>query len=165
MGIRKILQQLKTLIIYRGRVYMSVNERVIVRFAGPELLEWCVVNDDYVTEQVIRHKIVNDEIIIAELDGQPIGYLRLEYLWSNIPYIGVIWVIESYRGEGIGQKILSFLEDYLRGRGHDALYSSSQANEPEPQAWHRSVGFVESGIICGINEGDIGEIIFRKSLI
>ncbi|MFX1561404.1 MAG: GNAT family N-acetyltransferase [Promethearchaeota archaeon] len=143
---------------------MSVKERVIVRFAGPELLEWCVVEDSYVTEQVIRHKIVNDEIIIAELDGKPIGYLRLEYLWSNIPYIGVIFVNEDYRNEGIGQKILAFLEDYLRSRGHDVLYSSSQANEPEPQAWHRSVGFVESGIISGINEGGIGEVFFRKSL-
>ncbi|MGD9395535.1 MAG: GNAT family N-acetyltransferase [Candidatus Thorarchaeota archaeon] len=143
---------------------MSVNERVIVRFAGPELLEWCVVEDSQVTEQVIRHKIINDEIIIAELDGKPVGYLRLEYLWSTIPYIGMIFVIEDYQKEGIGLKILTFIEDYLKGRGHDVLYSSSQANEPEPQAWHRSVGFVESGIISGINEGGIGEVFFRKPL-
>ena len=88
---------------------MSVIERVLVRFAGPEDLEWCVVSDDHVTEQVIRRKIVNDEIIIAELDGQPVAYLRLEYLWSNIPYIGVIWVVELYRKEGIGRRILNFL--------------------------------------------------------
>lgn len=143
---------------------MSVIERVIVRFAGPEVLEWCVVEDVHVTEQIIRHKIINDEIIIAELDGQPIGYLRLEYLWSNVPYIGMVFVMDEYRNEGIGCKILAFLEDYLRSRGHDVLFSSSQANEPEPQAWHRSVGFVEAGIISGINEGGIGEIFFRKSL-
>lgn len=145
-------------------VRMSVKERVLVRFAGPEDLEWCVVEDDQVTEQVIRHKIVNDEIVIAELDGQPIGYLRLEYLWSNIPYIGVIFVIELYRHEGIGRKILAFLEAYLASRGHDQLLSSSQVNETEPQAWHRSVGFVECGILSGINEGSIGEVFFRKAL-
>ncbi|MHA3963798.1 MAG: GNAT family N-acetyltransferase [Candidatus Thorarchaeota archaeon SMTZ1-45] len=143
---------------------MSVIERVIVRFAGPEVLEWCVVEDVQVTEQIIRHKIINDEIIIAELDGQPIGYLRLEYLWSNIPYIGMVFVNDDYRIEGIGRKILAFLEDYLRSRGHDVLYSSSQVNEPESQAWHRSVGFVEAGIISGINEGGIGEVFFRKPL-
>ena len=145
-------------------VRMSVNERVIVRFAGPEDLEWCVVEDDHVTEQVIRNKIVQDEIVIAELDGQPIGYLRLEYLWSTIPYIGVIFVIELYRQEGVGHKILAFLEDYLTSRGHDQLLSSSQANEPEPQAWHRSVGFTECGMISCINEGGIGEVFFRKPL-
>ncbi|MFX1481626.1 MAG: GNAT family N-acetyltransferase [Promethearchaeota archaeon] len=143
---------------------MSVNERVIVRFGGPEDLEWCVVEDDYVTEQVIRHKIVQNEIIVAELDGQPIGYLRLEYLWSNIPYIAMIFVLDGYRNEGIGLKILAFLEDYLRSRGHNQLLSSSQANESEPQAWHRSVGFSECGIISGINEDGIGEIFFRKDL-
>lgn len=143
---------------------MSVNERALVRFAGPEDLEWCVVEDSHVTELVIRNKIVQDEIIVAELDGQPIGYLRLEYLWSNIPYIGVIFVIDAYRQEGIGHKILSFLENYLQSRGHDQLFSSSQANESEPQAWHRSMGFVECGIISGLNEGGIGEIFFRKPL-
>lgn len=145
-------------------VAMSVNERVIVRFAGPDDLEWAVVEDGYVTEQVIRHKIVQNEIVIAELDGQPIGYLRLEYLWSNIPYIGVVFVEELYRHEGIGRKILFFLEEFLKSRGHDQLFSSSQVNEPEPQAWHRSVGFTECGIISGINEGEIGEVFFRKLL-
>ncbi|MHA2026608.1 MAG: GNAT family N-acetyltransferase [Candidatus Thorarchaeota archaeon] len=143
---------------------MSVNERVLVRFAGPDDLEWSVVEDNYVTEQVIRHKIVQNEIVIAELDGQPIGYLRLEYLWSNIPYIGVIFVIELYRHEGVGRKILAFLEDYLRSMGHDQLISSSQVNEPEPQAWHRAVGFSECGMISCINEGGIGEVFFRKPL-
>ncbi|MBE0526209.1 MAG: N-acetyltransferase, partial [Candidatus Thorarchaeota archaeon] len=67
---------------------MGIQERALVRFAGPEDLEWCVVEDVHVTEKVIRNKIVNDEIIVVELDSQLIGYIRLEYLWSTIPYIG-----------------------------------------------------------------------------
>ena len=42
--------------------------------------------------------------------------------------------------------------------------SSSQADEPEPQTWHRAIGFEECGIISGLNEGGIGEIFFRKKL-
>ena len=124
-----------------------------------------MVEDSYVTEMIIRNKIVNDEIIVVELDGQLIGYIRLEYLWSMIPYIGVIFVIDAYRNAGVGRKMLRFLEEHLRIHGHDALMSSSQANEPEPQAWHRSVGFEECGIISGLNEGGIGEIFFRKRLM
>lgn len=143
---------------------MSVIERTLVRFAGPEDLEWCVVEDDTVTEQIMRHKIVNDEIIIAELDGHPIGYIRLEYLWSIKPYIGAIFVERTYRHEGVGRKMLNFLVDHLKKYGHDELLSSSQADEPEAQAWHRGNGFVECGIINEINEGGIGEIFFRMNL-
>ena len=146
-------------------VTMSVKERAIVRFAGPEDLEWCVVEDMHVTEKVIRNKIVNDEIIVVELDGQLIGYIRLEYLWSTTPYMGLIFVIDAYRKEGIGRKMMDFLEDHLRTHGHDKLMSSSQANEPEPQAWHRAVGFEECGIIAGLNDGNIGEIFFMKRLV
>ena len=143
---------------------MSVRERAIVRFAGPDDLEWCVVNDDHVTEQVVRHKIVNDEIVVAEIDGQLIGYVRLEYLWSTIPYIGVIWVIEDYRHEGIGRRLLDFVVQFLSERGYDVILSSSTASEPEPQAWHRAMGFKECGVLNGINEGGVGEIFFRRDL-
>ncbi|MFW9958260.1 MAG: GNAT family N-acetyltransferase [Candidatus Odinarchaeota archaeon] len=143
---------------------MSVYERAIVRYAGPDDLEWCVVEDDHITEQIIRHKIVNNEIILAELDGKIIGYVRLEYLWSTIPYIAVIFVVDDYRHEGIGQMLLQFLTEQLKNLGHDELYSSSQVNEPEAQAWHRGSGFIECGIINGLNEGGIGEVFFRKQL-
>ncbi len=143
---------------------MGINERALVRFAGPEDLEWCVVGDIHVTEKVVRNKIVSDECIVVELDGQLIGYIRLEYLWSTVPYIGLIFVMEGYQSEGIGRKMLDFLEDHLRSHGHDVLMSSFQANEPEPQAWHRAVGFEECGIISGLNEGGIGEVFFRKRL-
>ena len=138
--------------------------RVIVRFGGPSDLEWCVVEDTLITERVMRQKITNNEIIVAELDGELGGYLRLEYLWSTIPYIAMVFVIEAYRKEGIGKRILEFTEDFLREHGHEIFLSSSQVNEPEPQAWHRSMGFEECGVLNGINEGGIGEVFFRKKL-
>lgn len=143
---------------------MSIRERVIVRFAGPEDLEWCVVEDGQVIEKIIRNKIVNDEIIVAELDAQLIGYIRLEFLWSTKPYIGLVFVIDEYRKEGVGRKMLNFLEDHLRSHGYDMLLSSSKADEPEPQAWHRAFGFEECGMISCLNEGGIGEIFFMKQL-
>ncbi|MHA1863246.1 MAG: GNAT family N-acetyltransferase [Candidatus Thorarchaeota archaeon] len=145
-------------------IVMGIEDRALIRFAGPEDLEWCVVEDSHVTEKIIRNKIVNDEIIVVELDGQLIGYIRLEYLWSTTPYIGLIFVIDKYRNGGIGRKMVDYLEHHLRANGHDELMSSSQANEPEPQAWHRAIGFEECGIINGLNEGGIGEIFFRKKL-
>jgi GNAT superfamily N-acetyltransferase len=136
-----------------------------VRFASPADLEACVALDQpQVPVDVIKGKIERREILLAEGAGALAGYLRLEYLWSMVPFLGLIWVVEGQRRQGVGKALLGTLEDFLRERGHGMLYSSSQADEPEPQAWHRHVGFEECGFIGGINEGGIGEVFFRRRL-
>lgn len=102
--------------------------------------------------------------MLVESAEQTIGYLRLEYIWGKIPYLGLIWLEPDYRGRGIGKAVLAFVEAPLLDGGYRFLLSSSQVNEAEPQAWHRAVGFRECGIISGINEGGIGEVFFRKEL-
>ena len=142
-----------------------MSDRIEVRFANQVDLDGCITLDHpAIPAEVIKRKVEQREIIVAEKAGQLVGYLRLEYLWSVVPYIGLIWVVEDQRHQGIGFRLLHYLEDVLRERGHTALYSSSQANEPEPQAWHRHAGFEECGFIAGINEGGVGEVFFRKDL-
>jgi GNAT superfamily N-acetyltransferase len=136
---------------------------ISVRFATPSDLDF-VERDGYASKEVIGRKIDLCEVVVAEADGQAVGYLRLEYLWSLTPYVALIWVVPERRGQGAGKAMLAFVSEFLRENGHDALYSSSQADEPEPQAWHRRVGFEECGIITGINKGGVGEVFFRKWL-
>lgn len=143
---------------------MSLSAALTVRFATREDAAWCAAQDHHIGPDVIARKIDQGEIIIAELGDQRVGYLRLEYLWSLLPYIALIWVIESCRAQGVGRAMLAFLESFLREQGHRVLMSSSQVNEPEPQAWHRHMGFAECGILSGINDGGIGEVFFRKTL-
>ena len=148
-----------------------MSEEIVVRFARLDDLDFAY-QDGYITAKILKSKIeaqlaLNpdriEDVVIAEWNGKRVGYVRLEYLWSIVPYIALIRVLPEYRRQGVGKALLRFIETFLREAGHDALYSSSQADEPEPQAWHRHVGFIECGFIAGINE-DIGEVFFRKSL-
>ena len=123
-----------------------------------------VSQDGYTSKEVIQRKIDAGEVFVAEVDSTSAGYLRIEYLWSSTPYISLIHVLESYRKQGVGRALLAFVEGSLRSQGHSALYSSSQVDEPPPQAWHRHMGFQECGVIAGINEGGVGEVFFRKTL-
>ena len=142
-----------------------MTDQIKVIFADEIDLDGCIALDhSTMPAEVIKRKVTQREIIVAEKAGQLVGYLRLEYLWSLVPYIALIWVVEDQRRQGIGKTLLCHLENVLREQGHAALYSSSQANEPEPQAWHRRTGFEECGFITGINGGEIGEIFFRKKL-
>ena len=140
-----------------------MNQEITSRFASSADLAF-VQQDRYLSADVVRHKIEHHEVIVAERDTVLLGYLRLEYLWSLVPYIALIWVLPDHRRKGAGKAMLLFLETFLRDNGHDALYSSSQADEPEPQAWHRHMGFEECGIIADLNDDGVGEVFFRKRL-
>ena len=148
-----------------------MSKEIVVRFARLDDLDFAY-QDGYIPAKVLKPKIeaqvaLNpdciEDVVIAEWNGKRVGYVRLEYLWSIVPYISLIRVLPEDRRRGVGKALLRFIETFLREAGHEALYSSSQADEPEPQAWHRHVGFEECGFITGINDG-IGEVFFRKSL-
>ena len=117
-----------------------------------------------VTDRVLRAKLELNDLVVAERDGRLVGYLRLDPLWSCLPFIGLIWVIEDERRNGVGKALLAFVERAALEQDWHVVYSSTDANEPEPQAWHRHVGFEECGFIAGHNPGGIGEIFFRKRL-
>ncbi len=136
---------------------------ITVRFAALDDLDFVRARSDLAPE-ILRRKVDWQEIVIAERTDCRVGYAQLEYLWSKIPYLALIWVIEGQRQSGVGRALLAFLESFLQAQGHRFLYSSSQIDEPAPQAWHRRMGFEECGIIAGINSGGVGEVFFRKRL-
>lgn len=90
---------------------------------------------------VVSARIDGRFIAVAEVAGEPVGGLQLEYLWGALPYIAMIRVLSHWQRRGVGRTLLGFVETALSAAGHSALLSSSQANEPEPQAWHLRMGF------------------------
>jgi GNAT superfamily N-acetyltransferase len=144
------------------RMSHAMAEEISVRFAESGDMDF-VAREGHVAADVLRRKVEWREVIVAEQCGELVGQLRLEYLWSVVPYVALVIVVENQRRCGVGKAMLRFAEEFLRGRGHDALYSSSQADEPEAQGWHRRAGFEECGFIAGVN-GGVGEVFFRKRL-
>lgn len=136
---------------------------IIVRAATESDLGF-VSQDGYLPDPIVRRKVGDGDVYVALRDDEPVGYLRLEWLWSKLPYIELIFVLEPHRRAGVGWALLAHVEAEAASRGHAALYSSSQADEQEPQAWHRQRGFEECGLLAGLNEGGVGEVFFRKSL-
>jgi N-acetylglutamate synthase-like GNAT family acetyltransferase len=142
---------------------MQMTGETVVRWATLYDVDF-VGQDRFIPTDVVRRKIEWQEVVVAERAGRRVGYLRLEYLWSMVPFIALITVLPAHRRRGVGRAMLGYVEAHLTDQGHDALYSSSQVDEPEPQAWHRHVGFEECGIITGVNAGGVSEVFFRKPL-
>lgn len=134
-----------------------------VRWAVPADKQSAVVNE-HVPDIVLAARISERRLVIAEANGDTVGALHLEYLWGTKPYIALIRVLPNSQRRGVGRALLAFVEGVLREEGHAQLYSSSQANESAPQAWHRHMGFAECGFISRINAGGVDEVFFVKDL-
>jgi N-acetylglutamate synthase-like GNAT family acetyltransferase len=142
---------------------MAPTASIVVRVATLADLPF-VSRDSQVPSERVSRMIADGHVYLATWGTEPAGYARIEYLWSKIPYLGLIWVPEQYRRRGVGRSLLAAIERDARAAGHEFFYSSSQTDEPEPQAWHRRMGFTECGFIAGINGDGVGEVFFRKPL-
>ncbi len=142
---------------------MHSTDHPAVRFATAADLT-TVARDNYIPVARWQQLIERQQAVVAEQAGQTVGLACFDYLGVVHPYLALIWVAEEHRLHGIGAAMLHVFEDHLRGQGYIVLYNSSTANEPQAQAWHRHMGFEECGFIAGLNEGGVGEVLFRKLL-
>ncbi len=118
----------------------------------------------HVSDELLKQCIQNGWVYVAEVDDDIIGYARLEFIWLERPYLALITLEDEYQGQGIGTAMIQRITNDLIEQGYNSLYSSSTVNEPRPQSFHRKCGFMECGIIAGINPNGVGEIFFVKQL-
>jgi GNAT superfamily N-acetyltransferase len=135
-----------------------------VRLAQPLDIAKLQRLDRWPKEHIWQHKIASAEVIVLELDTEIIGLIRYEVLWTTVPFMGLIVIEEAHRNKGYSTLLLEFLKEQLRSQGYLALLSSSQTDEPTPQAWHRHMGFKSNGIIENIADDNVGEIVYRMML-
>lgn len=135
-----------------------------VAFAGPGHIERIAQLDPAPSQADWVRKIQAREVIVAIDGGQIAGVLRFEFLWTTLPFLSRIFLCAQARGKGLSRRMLALLRTHLQAMGHTVLLSSSQTNEPEPQAWHRHMGFTETGLLANIDEEGTGELFFRLKL-
>ncbi|BAB80881.1 hypothetical protein [Clostridium perfringens] len=64
----------------------------VIRFANQKDLKATMEFDLHKNEEVISNKIDMKEVIVAELDNKVVGCLKIEYIWTHIPFISYIVV-------------------------------------------------------------------------
>ncbi|HEU4339244.1 MAG TPA: GNAT family N-acetyltransferase, partial [Planctomycetota bacterium] len=111
---------------------------------------------------ILRRKAAESEIAGAWVNGRPAGYMRIERLWSKVPYVSWIVVDTSAARRGVAAALLELADGVARESGSRWLFSSSQANARSARAWHRRRGFEECGRIRAVNPDGSGEVFYRR---
>jgi ribosomal protein S18 acetylase RimI-like enzyme len=84
--------------------------------------------------------------ILAELDGQVVGFASLRllnYLGEDAPYaeISELFVLDPYRRRGIARALMSELEVRARAAGASSLAVLTAADNDTAVALYRAMGF------------------------
>ena len=132
-----------------------------IRHAEDKDYSWLEENDVYISEEVLKMKIVSKEIYVMEEENILIGWLRYGLFWDNIPFMNMIYLLDGFRGKSNGKKLMQYWENEMVKQGYESLLTTSQSNE-DAQHFYRSLGFIEIGGFKYLN--DPYEIIFHKKI-
>jgi len=95
----------------------------------------------------------NAHILLAELDGSPIGYITGRTTTESrrvLPRRGVVedwYVAQSARGNGVGKRLLEELEQRFIASGCEVIESATWSNNEGARHAHDAMGFREIRVI------------------
>ncbi len=132
-----------------------------VRIAGLKDFDLIKKYDKHIAESEYTNVLTSGRILIAEENGNFIGWLRYNYFWDNIPFINMLYVLDEYRGKGYGKKLVDHWEQEMKRLGFSTVLTSTQSNEYS-QHFYDKLGYKTiGGFLLG---NDPYEIIMSKEL-
>ena len=132
-----------------------------IRLATEADLPFLEKNDRHIRLSEIRALVGQNRILLAEMDGEIVGWLRWSLFWDNTPFMNMLYFLEDYRGKGYGRQIVEHWENQMRQEGYDLVMTSSLSDE-QAQHFYRKLGYVDSGSLLLPCEAP--EIIFTKRI-
>ena len=110
--------------------------------------------------EYIRRVVRCGECYVAVKDGQVIAYGVLNYTFFYLGSIDMLYVDANFRRAGAGSALLKHLESLCRT---SKLFTSTNLSNLPMQSLLAKTGYVLSGVIHNLDEGD-PEIVYFKRL-
>ena len=107
----------------------------------------------------IQTSVRSGAAYVAVSDGRITGYMVLEYSFFGEGFIGLLYINPDYRRKGIGSALVGHAESICRT---EKLFTSTNESNVPMQALMAKLGYVPSGIINNLDEGDPEIVYFRK---
>jgi len=130
-----------------------------IRVANHSDVDIINTHDEWVNRDIIVKKIENNEIFVAYDGDNFVGWLRFGLFWDTTPYMNMLYLLEQYRGQGIGKQLVTFWEAEMKNKSYKALLTSS-AQDEYAQHFYVKLGYKAVGSFT--LEDDPLEIMFAK---
>jgi ribosomal protein S18 acetylase RimI-like enzyme len=102
--------------------------------------------DRHIAPDELLRKIRDGRCLIIDQVGEPAGILRYNLFWDSIPFLTMLYLKESFRGQGLGSFAMSFWEAEMRATGYPCVMTSTQSDEGA-QIFYRKLGYRDTGCL------------------
>jgi len=102
--------------------------------------------DRHIAQGELELKIRDRRCYLLKNDTEPVGVLRYNLFWDNVPFLTLIFLAESARGKGYGKRAVLQWEEEMRSLGFPCVMTSTQADE-SAQHFYRKLGYRDAGCL------------------
>jgi GNAT superfamily N-acetyltransferase len=97
-----------------------------------------------------RLRLVGDRVVVADLDGRPVGMGHLQVTPAiererPAAKIGALVVDDAHRGRGVGRALVEALEAEARARGCELLYLTTAERRDDAHVFYERLGLEYTG--------------------
>lgn len=115
-----------------------------IRYAVQDDQAFWFTLDEHMSEDEFHLKLRDKRGYIICDERQPIGVMRYNLFWDNIPFLTLIHFDEGYQRKGFGSKAILSWEKEMRVLGYKMVMTSTQVDE-QAQYFYRKLGYIEKG--------------------
>ena len=133
----------------------------MIRYAGSEDVDMLKQYERHIPTAMLQQCIKEKRVLLMFQDQTFIGWLRDGFFWDELPFMNMLYLLEGYRRQGNGRRLVDFWEKEMGRLGYHYVLTSTQSDEPG-QHFYRAVGYQECGSL--ILPWQPLEMVFIKEL-
>jgi len=110
-------------------------------------------------KQFIIDAVSAERCSVAVVDSNVVGLVVLEYTFFACGFISLLYVHPHFRRQGIGSELIRHAETICQT---EKLFTSANELNIPMQSFLRKLGYIRSGTIENLDEGDPEWIYFKR---
>ena len=115
-----------------------------IRYVHTDDKEFWFKLDKHLPEAEFTNKVRDKRGYILSDDNKPIGLLRYNLFWDNIPFCTLLFIDREYQNKGYGKRLMEYWENDMKSQGYGMLLVSTQVDEAA-QHFYRKLGYKDCG--------------------
>jgi GNAT superfamily N-acetyltransferase len=132
-----------------------------IGYAGPDDMDFLADHIDKIPRDALADELARGRVLVARRQGRAGGLLHMGFFWDDLPFMKLLVVDRSWRGQGVGSRLVEFWQREMAGRGHRRVMTSTMSSETA-QHFYRKLGYVDVGGF--VLPGEVLELLLVKDL-